>query len=174
MRGVATDLNEINTVGELSLATPLLVFLAVCLLLAAVLAAVAVLLSRPRRVATKPARGAHTHASDKAQWRARIAKVTRAYHDGEISREEAFVALAQIAREFASLSSGRDLVASTLTDLASQHAGTARGGLQLLRQTIEALYPPEFANAAVNSRARGVEVDEAAGWVSNLVERWRR
>ncbi|OZG62297.1 hypothetical protein BLEM_0843 [Bifidobacterium lemurum] len=174
MRAFAADLNELDTVGELSLTTPLLVFLAVCLLLAAVLAAAAVMLSRPRRTAAKPARGAHAHASDKTRWRARIDGVTRAYHDGELSREEAFVALARIAREFASLSSGRNLGASTLTDLASQRSGATRGGLQLLRQTIEALYPPEFADAAVNSHARGVEVDEAAGWVSNLVERWRR
>ncbi|OZG68340.1 hypothetical protein [Bifidobacterium eulemuris] len=174
MRVVAADLNELDTVGELSLTAPLLAALMACLLAAAVLLVAAVVLSRPRRATAKSARGAHTHATDKAEWRKRIDEVTRAYDAGELSREEAFVSLAQIAREFASFSSGRDLVASTLTDLAVQRAGSAREGLQLLRQTIEALYPPEFADAAVNSRARGVEVDEAAGWVSNLVERWRR
>ena len=46
-------------------------------------------------------------------------------------------------------------------------------GLTLLRQTIEALYPPEFADAERNHIARQATVEQAGEWVANLVERWR-
>ena len=46
-------------------------------------------------------------------------------------------------------------------------------GLTLLRQTIEALYPPEFADAERNHTAREATVEQAGEWVANLVERWR-
>ena len=40
--------------------------------------------------------------------------------------------------------------------------------------TIAALYPPEYADSAVDTHAREVSVDDAAGWASTLVERWGR
>ena len=45
--------------------------------------------------------------------------------------------------------------------------------LTLLRQTIEALYPPEFADAERNHIARQATGEQAGEWVANLVERWR-
>ena len=176
MTTVAVDPSELKPIAQLSITMPLLAVMGVCLLLAVALATLAVLLSRPRKAgAPRPQRGAHRPSADKTQWRRRIDAVVARYHKGELSREEAFVALARIARDFSSVSSGRNLSSHTLTDLSSSpRGGAAREGLNLLRQTIEALYPPEFADAAINSRARGVDVDEAAGWVSNLVERWRR
>ena len=47
-----------------------------------------------------------------------------------------------------------------------------RHGLDLLRQTIAALYPPEFADERFNAAAGEASVDEAAGWVATLIERW--
>ena len=87
---------------------------------------------------------------------------------------EAFLRLAAVARDYASAVSGRDMSAQTLSDL---HRGDRdarhRDGLNLLRQTIEALYPAEFADPQLNSAARQTDVRQAAEWVSTLVERWR-
>ena len=46
-------------------------------------------------------------------------------------------------------------------------------GLDALKQTIGALYPPEFADDARNRIAQTTSVQQAAEWVANLVERWR-
>ena len=82
--------------------------------------------------------------------------------------------LSLIARDFAGASSGKRLEASTLADLLRLPRTPAnRQGLDTLRHTIEALYPPEFADPSLNTLAKSVTVKEAAGWVSNLVERWR-
>ena len=67
---------------------------------------------------------------------------------------------------------------TTLQEIASRSAGSLAGdsgvhGFTLLRQTIAALYPPEFANAEFNAQAKDATVEQAADWVLNLVERWR-
>ena len=62
----------------------------------------------------------------------------------------------------------------TLTDIEAAPRTTGnQHGLTLLRQTIEALYPPEFADAERNHTAREATVEQAGEWVANLVERWR-
>ena len=43
----------------------------------------------------------------------------------------------------------------------------------MLRQTIAALYPPEFADERFNDSARQTDVEQAAQWVNRLVERWK-
>ena len=48
----------------------------------------------------------------------------------------------------------------------------SRDGYLVLRQTVEALYPPEFAKAEWNPAAQNASVEEAAQWVSGLIERW--
>ena len=94
------------------------------------------------------------------------------HEGGALTREEAFAELSSIAREFASERTGRDFNAHTLTDI--RRETRAVGSVDLLRTTIAALYPPEFADVRVNAHARTADVREAAGWVSNLVERWGR
>ena len=70
-----------------------------------------------------------------------------------------------------------ELGSTTLQEIASRSAGSLAGdsgvhGFTLLRQTIAALYPPEFATPS--SRAgEGRTVEQAADWVLNLMERWR-
>ena len=93
---------------------------------------------------------------------------------GELEREEAFAQLAAIARDFASTATGTDVRNQTLTDIEETPRTTGnQQGLTLLRQTIEALYPPEFADAERNHIARQATVEQAGEWVANLVERWR-
>ena len=147
---------------------------AVALLLTAAASAFAVwFLSRPKRPKAAPRpKGAHSGAHGRDVWRARIADVVTRHEGGSLTREEAFAELASIAREFASERTGRDFNAHTLTDI--RRETRAAGGVDLLRTTIAALYPPEFADVRVNAHARTADVREAAGWVSNLVERWGR
>ena len=83
-----------------------------------------------------------------------------------------------VARDFASQASSAELGSTTLQEIASRSAGSLAGdsgvhGFTLLRQTIAALYPPEFANAEFNAQAKDATVEQAADWVLNLVERWR-
>ncbi|MCH9275330.1 hypothetical protein JS533_003440 [Bifidobacterium amazonense] len=175
MIGMADGVADLTPVPQLGLAAPLLAAIAGCLSLAIVLIVLAVVLSRPRRRPANTARrGNHATGGDLAAWRARIEGIVSRHESGELSRERAFVELAETARDFAGAATGRDMSASTLRDLSSLPRGTAeRQGLDLLRQTVAALYPPEFADAALNGHAASISVREAAGWVSNLVERWR-
>ena len=80
--------------------------------------------------------------------------------------------LAAIARDFASNMSGRRMQANTLTDLRRLRRTGVAVNWDLLRQTIAALYPPEFAQSE-HPQARGVSVRQAADWVLDLIERWQ-
>lgn len=150
--------------------------LAAALVVAVVCVVAVVLLSRPsRRPAAPPLSGSHRDGGDAAAWRARVDEVVRSYENGELDREQAFDALAALARDFASASSGLPLHASTLTDIAATpRTGTDKSGLDALRMTIAALYPPQFADPLINPHARDTQVQEAAGWVLTLIERWGR
>lgn len=171
----AIDSTDLNVVGRLDLTTPLLAVAVACALLAVALIVAAALLSRPRRRPAQPApRGAHRGETGRSVWRRRVDEVVSLYHDGSIDREEAFTRLAAVARDFASSASGTDMSSRTLNDLRQvPRTPSNRRGLDLLRQTIEALYPAEFADAAANAQARGTTVEQAAEWVSALMERWR-
>ena len=117
---LATDPGDLRPVESLALTTPLVVAIVACLLLAVGLIALIIMLSRPAR---KPrnsdrARGAHSNASSKAEWRARIDDVVARHESGALPRHEAFVELSVIARDFAGAASGKELSSITLTDLA--------------------------------------------------------
>lgn len=160
---------------QIHLENGLAVVIAVCLLLAVVLVALVVWLARPSR---KPAkivnRGRHDAFAGKTVWHQRIDDVVSRHARGELEREEAFAQLAAIARDFASTATGTDVRNQTLTDIEETPRTTGnQQGLTLLRQTIEALYPPEFADAERNHTARQATVEQAGEWVANLVERWR-
>ena len=156
--------------------TPTLVAaLLACIVLAALLILAVVLLSRPRRGRTRQRpRGVHNGMSANTVWRERIGSIVDRYEAGDVTRDEAFSLLAETARDFATASSGRDMSAHTLYDLSIEprHRLNKRG-LDLLRQTIRALYPAEFADERHNESARRTTVQQAAEWVSTLVERWR-
>ncbi|PST46188.1 hypothetical protein CPA40_07025 [Bifidobacterium callitrichos] len=168
---------SLNTpVGPIDLTTPLVAVAVACVLAAIALVVGAVLLSRPRRVrAAARQRGAHADAQDRRRWHRRIDDVVSRHQAGALERGEAFAELASIARDYASEASGRDLKSHTLADIRREpRTSSTKQGLDMLRLTISALYPPEFADSAVNGPAREASVEEAAGWVSNLVERWSR
>ncbi|WP_239512331.1 hypothetical protein [Bifidobacterium aerophilum] len=174
-RTVADEVGDLVPVGPIDLTTPLVALIVACLALAVVLVAAIVVLSKPRRTGAKPARrGVHVDGNALERWRDAVADIVRRNHAGSLSREEAFVELADVARRFAGEASGEDMSASTLRDLTVMPRTSGnRHSLDLLKQTIAALYPPEFADAAMNRHAGAVDVDEAAGWVTNLIERWR-
>lgn len=173
---LALDVSGLTTQGPLG-RTVLFAALAAGLLAAAVAGiALTALLSRPRRTrGDGRTGGAHAPDAPASVWRSRIDAVVARYDAGGIGRPEAFAELAAIVREFASAALGRDLSAQTLADLARlPRTDRNREDIDLLRHTVAALYPPEFADGTVNEQARGTGVDEAAGWARNLVERWRR
>lgn len=166
---------DLRTVPQLPL-TGAAIIAAACLLAAVALVIAAAALSRPSRNRHRNAaeRGTHRDGTSASAWRKRIDDVVARHDSGEISREDAFIQLALITRSFASSATGTSLASSTLADLSRLHRSEAnRQGLDMLKATIGALYPPEFADPAYDRTARNVSVAEAAEWVSNLVERWR-
>ncbi|KAA8830278.1 hypothetical protein [Bifidobacterium tissieri] len=153
--------------------TPYVTTMLVLIVVAVALAALAIVTSRTRSRTSSTA-GAHRSLSDKSEWLAEIEDVRFRFQTGEIGADDAFSELAGIARRFASDRLDRDVTNHTLAELHAVPRSRSNGkGLDLLRQTISALYPPEFADTTTQSHAGTVSVDEAAGWVSNLVERWR-
>ncbi|NMM97458.1 hypothetical protein [Bifidobacterium olomucense] len=174
---LADEIGDLKPVDSLALSGSLIAVIAVCLLAAVVLIILTVLLGRPARrtQSNAPSRGAHSGNASKNVWRARIDDVVNRHAAGELERAEAFAELAAIARQFASSASGRQFESSTLTDLTYLTRTPAnRQSLDTLKQTISALYPPEFADDDSFHRQSGeVSVQQAAQWVSNLVERWR-
>lgn len=158
---------------DLADVTPYVASMLALIVVAVALIVLTVMVSRPRR-RTSPGTGAHRSTSDKGEWLAEIEDVRFRFQTGEIGSDDAFSELAGIARRFASDRLGRDVTNHTLAELHAVPRSRSNGkGLDLLRQTISALYPPEFADAATQAHAGETSVDEAAGWVSNLVERWR-
>ncbi|KAB8300600.1 hypothetical protein [Bifidobacterium apri] len=154
--------------------------LVVALALACLLTVLAIMLSKPRRPRSQPARphrGVHHETSGTKAWHRRIDDVVDRFHAGEISRDQAFAQLAALARAYASGMSEDTMETQTLSDLnrtVPTSTGRAKAGFMLLRQTIAALYPPEFADERYNDAARTTSVEQGAEWVSTLVERWRR
>lgn len=146
-------------------ATILLALAALALVLAAIL--------MPRRRPERARSGAHRPSSGTAEWMSRIDEVRGRYHGGEITDDDAYRELAALTREFASERLDMDVTNHTLAELRSlRRSKRSATGIDLLRQTVAALYPPEFASDE-HLQTRGTTVDQAAGWVANLVERWR-
>ncbi|MBB2954684.1 hypothetical protein FHX77_000064 [Bifidobacterium commune] len=153
----------------------LIVALVVCLCTAALLIVVIALLSRPRKQADAKSRGAHAVGNDKKTWHRRIDEIVNRYERNDLKREEALNELAQTAREFAGIQTGKDMSSYTLSDISGLPVHeTFDPGMKLLRQTISALYPPEFADVKRHAEAQYVDVHQAAEWVANLIERWRK
>lgn len=166
------DVSKLNVLGPQTTASLWFTVLA-CLLFAVALGALAWYLGRPRPQVTKVV-SSHSSEARSNPWRIRVQEILEAYQSDRISKEEAFLALAQTARDFASNATGRNMGSHTLLDLNIESRNVRQRGLDLLRQTIAALYPPEFADAMLNSQARDTTVDEASDWVLNLIDRWGR
>ena len=134
-----------------------------------------IMLSRPQSDGDdRLTRGSHRALTDKELWHARIDDIVEQYERGVIDRDKAFIQLAELSREFASSGFNRNMDSHTLADLKREpRIPSNQQSLDLLRQTIAALYPPEFADATYNEQARETTVEEASTWVATLVERWR-
>ncbi|RBP98413.1 hypothetical protein CRD60_00660 [Bifidobacterium aemilianum] len=159
---------EIST-GPLLLAATLIL-----LLVAIILIFLLLVLSKPsHKTKEKTRTGLHSQGSRRDVWLKKINQVVEDFEAGSLTRDQAFTQLAQAARDFASTASGTDVSTQTLTELNQGPRGSNRQGQDLLRQTIAALYPPEFADEQFNAAARETSVAQAAEWVSSLVERWR-
>ena len=172
----AIDVSDLAPVMPADLSGPLAAAVAGGVVVAAAAVALAWFLSRPRRMRkVRDRRGTHVDGAAAQRWHRMVADIVATHESGAIDRQEAFVRLARVARAFASTRTGDDMGARTLTDLTRvpRSTGTS-GGIDLLRQTIAALYPPEFADPASDRAAGGVAVRQAAGWVDDLIERWRR
>ncbi|KAB8295619.1 hypothetical protein [Bifidobacterium avesanii] len=170
---VALDVSSLSPLPSMGMPVWLAVVCAACAALCVAAVVAAVLAFRPSRRPAPP-RGAHMTASDATRWHGRIDRVVARHEAGELTREEAFAELAALVREFASDATGSDMSAHTLADFSRMPRTDRNGGaVDLLRQTVAALYPPEFADELSNAQARSITVAQAAGWVSNLVDRWR-
>lgn len=167
---IAVESDELTAVPAPRLTTPLWICAGVALAVAAVCVALAFMPKRTR-TARRPS-GAHAEGSDRRTWLARIDAVVHDYDARRITADEAYARLAAIARAFASARTGRPLATRTLRDLEREPRGGDAGNWDALRMTIAALYPPEFADGG-HPDAREASVATAAGWVSDLVERWR-
>ena len=153
----------------------LLALTTAAIILTLALAATALLLPKFRRQ-----HGEHmVHEEGPAQvssdsrdaWRQQIDQVVARYDKGQLDRDQAMTALATIARGFASRSWNSDMKSKTLAEIQAQpRTPSTRKGLDLLRQTIDALYPPEFALPR-DSAETDATVDQAADWVRALIER---
>jgi hypothetical protein len=161
------------TTAQVPTITSITTYIVVCALFAAaaiVLIAVP-LVVRARKPRPKAPTSRHSAARTPEKWRDDVAEVLRKYHAKEISENDAYANLARIARAFASLRLGTDLSAKTLMDLNLHHQVGNKAHFDTLKQTISALYPPEFASAS-NRSARESSVESAASWVDSMIERW--
>lgn len=161
--------------GQIHLENGLVATIVICLLGIVILVALAVWLSQPSsRPSKNDSHGRHDALAGKSVWHQRIEDIVSRHAKGELEREDAFARLAAIVRDFVSTTTGTDMRNQTLTDIESMPRTTGnQQNLTLLRQTIEAFYPPEFANSEHNRIAKDATVEQAGEWVANLVERWR-
>lgn len=167
--------NGFDTMDPIHIETGLGIVIAVCLAIAAALVILVVWLSRPNRKPTKKANhGRHDAATGTSVWHERIDDVVARHAKGDLTRENAFALLAATQWDFAPQPPAAMCAAkrSPILEATPRTTGNQHG-LTLLRQTIEALYPPEFADAERNHTAREATVEQAGEWVANLVERWR-
>lgn len=152
--------------------TWLLALTTTAIILTLALAAAALLLPRFRR--QQEERPVQASSDSREAWHQQIDRVVAQYDDGHLDRDQAMTALATIARGFASRSWNSDMESKTLAEIQAQpRTPSTRKGLDLLRQTIDALYPPEFALPR-DSAGTDATVDQAADWVRDLIERWPR
>ena len=169
---LASGHGQIQIIPAMTQPTWLLALTATAIILALALAGAAILLPRFHRQQEEHPIQASSDSLN--AWRQRIDQVVAQYDKGHLNRDQAMTALATIARGFASRSWNSDMKSKTLAEIQAQpRTPSTRQGLDLLRQTIDALYPPEFA-LPKDSEGTDATVNQAAEWVRELIERWPR
>lgn len=133
-----------------------------------------IFLFRAKRGKIALSKAAHVKNAESDIWREKVKTIQKKHENGVLTDEEAYSTLARIAREYASARLRRDITGKTLADIRTDsQTGSAAKGPALLRQTIEALYPAEFASPEINMQAQEASIPKACGWILNLMERWR-
>ena len=169
---LASGHGRIKIMPTMTQPTWLLALTTTAIVLALALAGAAILLPRFRR--QQEGHPIQESSDSLDAWRQRIDQVVAQYDKGHLDRDQAMTALAAIARGFASRSWNSDMKSKTLAEIQAQpRTPSTRQGLDLLRQTIDALYPPEFA-LPKDSKGTDATVNQAAEWVRDLIERWPR
>lgn len=172
---LSIDTDDLHPTGALTYTNTLLFVLLACTTIAVAIIIITVLLSKPKR--EKPAqqlsKSAHATGSMKQQYMNTINDICEQYHAQTLTREDAFEQLASLCRTFASHCYGQSLNSATLAELPRSRDAREQHNFTLLRTTISALYPPEFADAQHHPIAKNTSVDQAADWVRALIERWR-
>lgn len=169
---LASDHGRIKVMPTMTQPTWLLALTTTAIILALALAGAAILLPMFRHQQEEHPIQASSDSLD--AWRRRIDQVVAQYNKGHLDRDQAMTALATIARGFASHSWNSDMKSKTLAEIQAQpRTPSTQQGLDLLRQTIDALYPPEFALPR-DSEGTDATVNQAADWVRDLIERWPR
>ncbi|MCI1935948.1 MAG: hypothetical protein LKJ44_03870 [Bifidobacteriaceae bacterium] len=159
-----TSIAPINSVGTY-------VILAIVCALAAV-CAVGIPFALAHRTPREKKVSRHSVKRTPETWRKQVTEIVEAFHKNELTESEAYAGLARISREFASVRLGTDFTAKTLMDLNVHHQVGGKAHFDLLKQTISALYPAEFADSSTNAQASETSVDTAAEWVDSMIERW--
>lgn len=174
----AVDVNDLHPVTDVPVASLLPIVTMACFIALLILIVAIVIMSRPRRAKRVAApRGSHNALAPVSQWKSRVHDIVERNGAGKLARgrlrrarrrgEGLRVAGQQRGARFDDAAGDRVTFRRLLAGDSGVH------GFTLLRQTIAALYPPEFANAEFNAQAKDATVEQAADWVLNLVERWR-
>ncbi|MBQ1286881.1 MAG: hypothetical protein IIY17_02745 [Aeriscardovia sp.] len=121
--------------------------------------------------AKKEAQGRHSEQKDASEWIEKVEDVKKAYEEGDLEEVDAYARLAQLARGFVSEEMDLNLYSKTLHDLEWAPVSNRRR-YEMFRQTISALYPPEYADSQVDRAADEATVESAANWVEDLISRW--
>lgn len=121
--------------------------------------------------AKRDASGRHAEKKDASEWVEKVEEIKHKYSEGEVQDVEAYAMLSRLAREFVSEEMDLNLYSKTLRDLDWAPVSN-RKRYELFRQTISALYPPEYANAQSDRAADEATVESAANWVEDLISRW--
>lgn len=115
--------------------------------------------------------GRHNEKKDASEWVGKVEEIKQKYSKGEVEEVEAYAMLSRVAREFVSEEMDLNLYSKTLRDLEWAPVSN-RKRYDLFKQTISALYPPEYANAESDRAADEATVESAANWVEDLISRW--
>ncbi|MBR4399457.1 MAG: hypothetical protein IKT06_00790 [Aeriscardovia sp.] len=159
------DANAVPSLGY----SPALMALGIIALLLTIAVIALPLLIPPK--AKKDASGRHSEKKDASEWVEKVEEIKREYSQGELGEADAYASLSRLAREFVSEEMDLNLYSKTLRDLEWSPVSN-RKRYELFRQTISALYPPEYANAESDRAADEATVESAANWVEDLISRW--
>lgn len=95
----AVDVNDLHPVTDVPVASLLPIVTMACFIALLILIVAIVIMSRPRRAKRVAApRGSHNALAPVSQWKSRVHDIVERNGAGKLSREDAFVELAAVAR----------------------------------------------------------------------------